>query len=238
MTGAPIRVLIADDATLVRKSFRLLLETTPGFEPVGEATTGVEAVELATTLRPDVVLMDVRMPDMDGIEATRRIVAEPGLHTRVLILTIFDLDEYVFNALHAGASGFLVKDAPPADLFRAIQVIAEGDALLAPGATRRLIEEFVRTHPPVTPPVNDISHLTDRERQVLLLVGSGFTNPEIGARLTLRPATVKSHISHLMAKLGARDRPQLVIAAYNAGLVTAKRRPAPAGNVRVSGEPH
>jgi DNA-binding NarL/FixJ family response regulator len=216
-----VRVLVVDDQALVRASFRLLLETA-GLEIAGEAGNGREAITLATRLRPDVVLMDVRMPELDGVAATRRICAQvPGV--RVLILTTFDLDEYVYGALRAGASGFLLKDAPPADLLAAIQVVAAGDALLAPGITRRLIARFAAApDPPAAPPA--LRSVTPREREVLLLVARGLSNREIAERLQLSPATVKTHIGRLLDKLAARDRAQLVIAAYESGLVAAGRQ--------------
>jgi DNA-binding NarL/FixJ family response regulator len=227
----PIRVLIADDQALVRGSFRVLVDTAPGLEAVGEAGTGAEAVELAAVSRPDVVLMDIRMPEMDGIEATRRICAAGavgssqgararGTTPRVLVLTTFDLDEYVYAALRAGASGFLLKDVPPADLLAGIRVVAAGEGLLAPTITRRLIVEFARRSPPARPFTRGLDGLTDREAEVLSLIARGLSNSEISDHLRLRPATVKTHIGHLLAKLGARDRAQLVIAAYEAGLVT------------------
>jgi DNA-binding NarL/FixJ family response regulator len=216
---AEIRVLIADDQALVRGSFRVVVDSTPGLVTVGEAGTGTEAVALARTLRPDVVLMDIRMPEMDGIEATRRIRAEPDPVPRVLVLTTFDLDEYVYAALRAGASGFLLKDAPPADLLAGIRVVAAGEGLLAPTVTRRLIEEFVRSAPPARPRPRGLDRITDREREVLTLIAGGLSNPEIAGHLRLSPATVKTHIGHLLAKLAARDRAQLVIMAYEAGVV-------------------
>ncbi|GIH19321.1 response regulator [Rugosimonospora africana] len=216
----PIRVLIADDQALVRGSFRVLVDTAPGLTTVGEAGTGTEAVTLARGTRPDVVLMDIRMPEMDGIAATRRICAEPDPVPRVLVLTTFDLDEYVYAALRAGASGFLLKDAPPADLLAGIRVVAAGEGLLAPTVTRRLIAEFARHTPPARPVGSGLDGVTDREREVLVLIARGLSNPEIAEQLRLRPATVKTHIGHLLAKLGARDRAQLVIAAYESGLVT------------------
>ncbi len=234
-TGAsPVRVLIADDQALVRGSFRLLVDTEPGLAAVGEAGTGTEAVALADSVHPDVVLMDIRMPEMDGIEATRWICAgtEPG--PRILILTTFDLDEYVYAALRAGASGFLLKDTPPAELLAGIRVVAAGEGLLAPTVTRRLIAEFARRTPsaPPTPPVppghpdhpdrplaRGLDKTTDRERDVLTLIARGLSNQEIAGHLRLSPATVKTHIGHLLAKLAARDRAQLVIAAYESGLV-------------------
>ncbi|GIF01398.1 response regulator [Paractinoplanes rishiriensis] len=220
----PIRVLIADDQALVRGSFRVLVDTAPGLEAVGEAGTGVEAVELVAVSRPDVVLMDIRMPEMDGIEATRRIcsaaAAGEGAGPRVLVLTTFDLDEYVYAALRAGASGFLLKDAPPADLLAGIRVVAAGEGLLAPSVTRRLIAEFAQRTPAARPVARGVEGLTEREAEVLTLIAQGLSNPEIAEHLRLRPATVKSHIGHLLAKLGARDRAQLVIAAYESGTVT------------------
>ncbi|NUR89780.1 MAG: response regulator transcription factor [Nonomuraea sp.] len=211
-----IRVLIADDQALLRGSFRVLVDSEPDLAVVGEAATGAEAVTLALAERPDVVLMDVRMPDMDGIEATRRI----GGAARVLIVTMFDLDAYVYAALRAGASGFLLKDTPPADLLAAVRVVAAGDALLAPNVTRRLIEEFARR--PATPQVSGLEVITDREREVLALIARGLSNTELAAHLHLSLATVKTHIGRLLAKLNARDRAQLVIAAYESGLVTTR----------------
>ncbi|GAB3468115.1 response regulator [Actinophytocola sediminis] len=214
-----IRVLVADDQALVRGSFRLLVETAPDMVAVGEAATGIEAVELAGTTQADVVLMDVRMPEMDGIEATRRICsAERTARVKVLILTTFDLDTYVYAALRAGASGFLLKDAPPADLLRAITVIAGGDALLAPSVTRRLIAEFSLQEP--LTPARGLDGVTDREREVLTLIAKGLSNPEIATHLHLGLATVKTHIGRLLSKLGARDRAQLVIIAFRTGLVS------------------
>ncbi|HEU5033026.1 MAG TPA: response regulator transcription factor [Spirillospora sp.] len=213
-----LRVLVADDQTLVRGSFRVLINTAPGLRAVGEAGTGAEAVELAERERPDVVLMDVRMPEMDGIEATRRICRDlPDV--RVLILTTFDLDSYVYAALRAGASGFLLKDTPPADLLSAVRVVASGESLLAPTVTRRLIAEFVRRPAPAGPPPAGLDALTDREREVLALIARGLSNAELAEHLHLSPATVKTHIGRLLAKLQARDRAQLVIAAYETGLV-------------------
>jgi DNA-binding NarL/FixJ family response regulator len=206
-------VLVADDQALLRGSFRVLVDSDPELTVVGEAGTGRAAVELALTTRPDVVLMDVRMPDLDGIEATRQICAETA-DVRVLMLTMFDLDTYVYAALRAGASGFLLKDTPPADLLAAIRVVAAGEALLAPTVTRRLIDRFVRDHGPAP-----LAGVTDREREVLVLVARGLANAEIAERLRVSLATVKSHVSHLLTKVGARDRTQLVIAAYEAGLV-------------------
>jgi DNA-binding NarL/FixJ family response regulator len=216
-----IRVLVADDQTLVRAGFRVLVESAPDLEVVGEAGDGAEAVELARQRLPDVVLMDIRMPRMDGLEATRRIVAlDRAEAVRVLVLTTFDLDEYVYQALRAGASGFLLKDTPPADLLAAIRVVAAGDALLAPSVTRRLIAEFARRPQPsaVTPAA--LAALTDREREVLALVARGLSNAEIAEALVVSGATAKTHVSRVLAKLGARDRAQLVMLAYETGLVT------------------
>ena len=216
-----IRVLVADDQTLVRAGFRVLVESAPDLEVVGEAGDGVEAVELARRELPDVVLMDIRMPRLDGLEATRRIVAlDRAEGVRVLVLTTFDLDEYVYQALRAGASGFLLKDTPPADLLAAIRVVAAGDALLAPSVTRRLIAEFARRPEPsaVTPAA--LAALTDREREVMALVARGLSNAEIAELLVVSGATAKTHVSRVLAKLGARDRAQLVMLAYETGLVT------------------
>ena len=219
-----IRVLVADDQALVRGSFRILVDTASDLASVGEAGTGAEAVEVARRERPDVVLMDIRMPGMDGIEATRRIIAAPeAAAVRVLILTTFDLDEYVFAALRAGASGFLLKDTPPAGLLAAIRVVAAGDALLAPGITRRLIEEFTRRPEPVPRRSSGLDEITEREREVLTLIGLGRSNTEIAADLHVSLSTAKTHIGRLLMKLGARDRAQLVIAAYDSGLVGAAK---------------
>ena len=215
-----VRVLVADDQALVRGSFSLLVDSAPDLSSVGQAATGAEAVELAEREHPDVVLMDIRMPGMDGIEATRRITAaSPAPPIRVLILTTFDIDEYVFTALRAGASGFLLKDTPPADLLAAIRVVAAGEALLSPSVTRRLIEEFTRRPEPSRRPVGVLEDTTDREREVLTLVGLGMSNDEIAAHLHVSLSTAKTHIGRLLMKLDARDRAQLVIAAYDAGLV-------------------
>ncbi|MFD9735633.1 response regulator [Umezawaea sp. NPDC059074] len=216
-----IRVLIADDQALLRGSFRVLVETEPGLTVVGEAENGAHAVELAREHRPDVVLMDVRMPVLDGIEATRIIRATTG--SRVLVLTMFDVDTSVFAALRAGASGFLLKDVPPADLLRAIRVVADGDALLAPTVTRRLIAEFCRS-PENPPPAPELAGVTAREREVLVEVARGLPNAEIARKLHISQATVKTHLSHLFDKLDVRDRVQLVIIGYETGLVTPARR--------------
>ena len=213
------RVLIADDQALVRAGFRKLLESTVDIEVVGEAADGQDAVEQARRLRPTLVLMDIRMPRLDGIEATRRLTAEAS-GVRVLILTTFGLDDYVYEALRAGASGFMLKDAPPEELLAAIEVIARGDALIAPAVTRSVIEEFVRRSPapPLEPP--SLEELTQREREVLELLARGLSNAEIAERLVVSPGTVKTHVAHVLSKLGLRDRVQAVILAYESGLVT------------------
>jgi DNA-binding NarL/FixJ family response regulator len=221
----PVRVLVADDQALLRGSFRLLVNATPGLSAVGEARTGAEAVEVARRERPDVVLMDVRMPEMDGIEATRRICASPEAgDVRVLILTMFDLDSYVYAALRAGASGFLLKDVPPNDLIAAIRVVASGEALLAPTVARRLIAEFARLTQPSRPIARELDGVTGREREVLVLVAGGLSNAEIADHLHVSLGTVKTHVGRLLGKLDARDRAQLVIVAYESGLVSAARR--------------
>ena len=215
-----IRVAIADDQELVRAGFKALIDSADDLEVVGEAANGEESLELVRQEHPDVVLMDIRMPQMDGVEATARIRAldEAG-GVRVLILTTFDLDEYVHEALRAGASGFLLKDTSPKDLLQAIRVVAGGEALLAPSVTRRLIAEFAaRPRPDRTPPAA-LNALTEREREVLSLVAHGMSNPEIAQQLVVSPATVKTHMSRILAKLNARDRAQLVMIAYETGLV-------------------
>ncbi|MFG1947136.1 response regulator [Nonomuraea sp. NPDC048826] len=217
MSGERVRIVIADDHLVVRTGFGELLDTQPDFEVAGTAADGAEAVRVCGEVAPDVVLMDVRMPRMDGIEATRRLA---GSGPRVLILTTFDLDEYVYDALRAGASGFLLKDVTAERLFDAVRVVAAGEALLAPAVTRRLISEFARLRPSGAPPVGaPVSALTPRETQVLRLIAEGLSNPEIAARLTVTEETVKTHVSRVLAKLGLRDRTQAVVAAYESGLV-------------------
>ncbi|HEU4399036.1 MAG TPA: response regulator transcription factor [Actinomycetota bacterium] len=211
-----IRVLLADDQDLVRAGFRMILETQADIEVVGEAGDGVEAVAATRRLRPDVVLMDIRMPNLDGLQATKQVMAT-GSRSRVLILTTFDLDEYVYQALAAGASGFLLKNAPPEQLIDAVRVVAAGDALLSPAITRRVIEQFTWLPPPGGTDV--LAGLTDREREVLKLVARGMSNAEIAAQLFVSDATVKSHVAHLLAKLQLRDRVQAVVLAYESGLI-------------------
>ncbi|WP_229074795.1 response regulator transcription factor [Actinoplanes sp. DH11] len=223
MTGprtGPVRVLIAEDQALLRDSFRVLLDSTPGFAVVGEAGTGRDAVRLALAHRPDVVLMDIRMPDMTGIDATEQICRHTG-DIRVLILTTFDLDEYVYGALRAGASGFLLKDTTAAGLVDALRVVAAGDALLAPAVTRRVIAAFGAQPRPSRAFHRRLTGVTGREREILTLVARGLSNTDIAAHLTLSLATVKSHVGRLLTKLNARDRAQLVVVAYETGLVTA-----------------
>jgi DNA-binding NarL/FixJ family response regulator len=216
------RVLIADDQALVRAGFRKLLESAPDIEVVGDAADGCEAVDQARRLRPTVVLMDIRMPRLDGIEATRRLTADAeGI--RVLILTTFGLDDYVYEALRAGASGFMLKDAPPEELLAAVEVVARGDALIAPAVTRSVIEEFVRRSPAESPPPPAVEELTEREREVLELLARGLSNAEIAERLVVSAGTVKTHVAHVLAKLGLRDRVQAVILAYESGVVTPGR---------------
>jgi DNA-binding NarL/FixJ family response regulator len=210
-----IRVALADDQALVRAGFRMIVESQPDMQVAGEAADGHAAVDLIRREKPDVVLMDIRMPHMDGLEATRQVV---GM-TRVVILTTYELDEYVFDALSAGASGFLLKAAPPEDLIRAIRVVASGDALLAPSVTRRLIQEFAKRPEPQARKAKELETLTDREREVLREVARGLTNAETAARLHVAETTVKTHVAHLLDKLELRDRVQAVILAYEAGLV-------------------
>jgi DNA-binding NarL/FixJ family response regulator len=215
-----IRVLLADDQALVRAGFRVLAGVAPDLEVVGEAADGAAAVSLARSLRAEVVLMDIRMPGTDGLEATRQIVADPALSgVRVIILTTFEADEYVFEAIRAGASGFLVKDIEPEDLVNAIRVVARGDALLSPSVTRRLISSIAGRAPAQRVDASVLAVLTDREREVLALVGAGMSNDEIAGALFMSPLTAKTHVSRAMVKLGARDRAQLVVTAYETGLV-------------------
>ena len=216
-------VLIADDQALVRVGLRKILESEPETSVVGEAADGEEAVVEADRLAPDVVLMDIRMPLMDGIEATRRIVrARP--ETRVLILTTFGLDGYVYDALRAGASGFMLKDAPPEEIAAAVRIVASGDALLAPAVTRAVVEEFARQQPAPPPPPRAVEDLTPREREVLDLIVRGLSNPEICARLVITEATAKTHVARILQKLGLRDRVQVVIYAYESGLLSPGAR--------------
>ena len=230
-----VRVVLADDQPLIRAGLRVLIADCPDLDVVGEAGTGAQAVQLARQARPDVVVMDIRMPGMDGIEATQMITAGgsgssgPG-PTRVVVLTTFDDDDYVYAALRAGASGFLVKDMALEDILAAIRVVAAGDALIAPSVTRRLIEQFAKPPPasqPAPQPPRELPGVTEREREVLTLVGCGLSNGEIAGRLVISTATAKAHVARLLAKLGARDRVQLVIAAYQAGLVSPGGPPTP-----------
>ncbi|MDT4910968.1 MAG: hypothetical protein QOC66_96 [Pseudonocardiales bacterium] len=215
-----IRVLLADDQPLVRAGFAMILGAEPDIDVIGEADDGADALRRVATLRPDVVLMDIRMPGVDGLEATRQIIADPTLSgVKVLVLTTFELDEYVFEALRSGASGFLVKHTQPTELVRAVREVASGEALLSPSVTRRLIAEFTArpVRPEVVPPTMAV--LTDREREVVALVAQGLNNDEIATELTLSPATARTHVSRAMVKLHARDRAQLVVFAYQSGLV-------------------
>jgi DNA-binding NarL/FixJ family response regulator len=214
-----IRVLLADDQSLVRAGFRMILGSEPDIEVVGEAATGEQATASTRRLAPDIVLMDIQMPGGDGLQATRHITGDATLASRVVILTTFERDEYVFEALHAGASGFLLKNAPPEELVHAVRVVAAGDALLAPSVTRRIIAQFARR--PVAPAVRSrLDSLTAREREVLLLLARGHSNAELAAALVVSEGTVKTHVSSLLAKLGLRDRVQAVVLAYESGLVT------------------
>ncbi|MEU2792195.1 response regulator transcription factor [Streptomyces sp. NPDC007100] len=216
----PIRVLIADDQVMVRQGFTVLLDAEPGIEVAGQAVDGLDALAKAAELAPDVVLMDIRMPGLDGIEATRRLAEAAGTGVKVLVLTTFDLDEYVYEALRAGASGFLLKDASAADLAQAVRVVAAGDALLSPNITKRLIAEFSRmTGQPRAPLKDRVGDLTERETEVLSLVAQGLSNAEIAARLVLAEQTVKTHVSRILVKLGVRDRTQAAVFAYETGLV-------------------
>jgi DNA-binding NarL/FixJ family response regulator len=217
-----IRVAVVDDQEVVRSGFAALLDTQPDLEVVGTAGDGAQAIALCRERRPDVVLMDVRMPQMDGLEATRRVVTELGGRTRVLMLTTFDLDEYVYEALGSGASGFLLKDTTAEALFEAVRVVARGDALLAPSVTRRLIGEFARLHPALPPQPDRLRELTPRETEVLRLVAEGLSNAEIAERLVVSEETVKTHVSRVLTKLGLRDRAQAVVVAYESGFVAPR----------------
>jgi DNA-binding NarL/FixJ family response regulator len=212
-------VLIVDDQELVRKGFRMILEAEGGIDVVGEAGDGLEAIAEARRLEPDIVLMDVRMPELDGIEATRRLLAGGAGKTKVVMLTTFDMDEYVYDALHAGASGFLLKDVPPEQLIAGIHAVASGDALLAPSITRRLIEEFVRSAPAKTSTPPGVGDLTARELEVLKALARGLSNAEIAGELFVSETTVKTHVGHVLMKLDLRDRVQAVVLAYESGLV-------------------
>jgi DNA-binding NarL/FixJ family response regulator len=221
----PVRIVVADDHEVVRAGFAALLDTQPDFAVVATAADGAEAIRACRELRPDVVLMDVRMPGIDGIEATRKLAGAGDGGPRILILTTFDLDDYVYDALRAGASGFLLKDVTAERLFDAVRVIAAGEALLAPAVTRRLISEFARLRPrPDAPPAAVLAVLTPRETQVLRLVAEGLSNPEIAARLVVTEETVKTHVSRVLNKLGLRDRTQAVVTAYESGLVVPRSR--------------
>jgi DNA-binding NarL/FixJ family response regulator len=218
-----VRVLIADDQALVRAGFRMILDAEDDLEVVGEASDGLAAVDAARRLKPDVVLMDIRMPELDGIEATRRVLAGDDAGPKVLMLTTFDLNEYVYDALRAGASGFLLKDVPPEQLAEGIRVVAGGDALLAPSITRRLIQEFAQAGPPSGPPPPGLDELTARELEVFKLVARGLSNAEIAAELIVSDTTVKTHVARMLMKLGIRDRVQAVVLAYEAGIAVPGR---------------
>ena len=219
-SATPLRVVIVDDQGLVRAGFRMILESDPSIQVVGEASDGEQAVSLVRGLRPDVVLMDIRMPVMDGLQATRQILADRASECRVIMLTTFDLDEYVYAAITAGASGFLLKDVSPEQLLAAIKLVAAGDALLAPSITRRLVERFARPAAPAMSPSAELASLTGREREVLLLMARGLSNSELAERLTVSEATVKTHVARVFDKLNLRDRVQAVVLAYETGLVT------------------
>jgi len=218
----PIRVAVVDDQALMRTGFRMIVDSAEGLEVVGEAENGFDAVQLVTRVQPDVVLMDIRMPELDGLEATRRILATDR-DAHVLILTTFDLDEYVYEALRAGASGFVLKDDPPEQLIAAIRTVAAGDALLSPAVTRRVIRQFSRLPRPAPP--KELGDLSERERDVFRLISRGLSNAEIGQELFISETTVKTHVTHILAKLGLRDRVQAVVLAYQAGLVEAEQPP-------------
>jgi DNA-binding NarL/FixJ family response regulator len=222
-----VRVLLVDDERLVRAGFRMILKAESDIDVVGEAADGVEAVEVARKLRPDVVLMDIRMPTLDGLEAARRILTGPDRRPRVIVLTTFDQDEYVYEALRAGASGFLLKDAPEDRLVAAIRIAADGGSMFAPSATRRLIEEFVRRRRPKAPP--ELEDLTPRELEVLRLIAGGLSNEEIAERLVVSEHTAKTHVAHILRKLNLRDRTQAVVLAYESGIVEPGRASHKAG---------
>ena len=223
-SGGPLRILIADDQALVRAGFRMILDAEDDLDVVGEAADGAAAVEPARRLKPDVVLMDIRMPELDGIEATRRVVALDGdPPVRVLMLTTFDLNEYVYEALRAGASGFLLKDVPPEQLAAGIRIVAQGEALLAPSITKRLIQEFAAAAPVTAPPPKGLDELTPRELEVFRLIARGLSNAEIAAELIVSETTVKTHVARVLMKLGLRDRVQAVVLAYEAGIAVPGR---------------
>jgi DNA-binding NarL/FixJ family response regulator len=223
-SAAPVRIVVADDHQVIRTGFAALLDTQPDFTVIATAPDGVEAIRVCRDLSPDVVLMDIRMPKLDGIEATRQLADVGETRPRILMLTTFDLDEYVFDALRAGASGFLLKDVTAERLFDAVRVIAAGEALLAPAITRRLIAEFARLQAPANTPQTPLTVLTPRETQVLRLVAEGLSNPEVAARLVVTEETVKTHVSRVLTKLGLRDRTQAVITAYETGLIVPRSR--------------
>jgi DNA-binding NarL/FixJ family response regulator len=223
-SGGPLRILIADDQALVRAGFKMILDAEDDLDVVGEAADGAAAVELARRLKPDVVLMDIRMPELDGIEATRRVVGLEGdPPVRVLMLTTFDLNEYVYEALRAGASGFLLKDVPPEQLAAGIRIVAQGEALLAPSITKRLIQEFAAAAPVNAPPPKGLDELTARELEVFRLIARGLSNAEIAAELIVSETTVKTHVARVLMKLGLRDRVQAVVLAYEAGVAVPGR---------------
>ena len=217
-----VRVLLVDDQALVRAGFRMILGAEDDLSVVGEAEDGDDAVRLARSLRPDVVLMDIQMPRLDGVEATRQIVAEPGTDTRVVILTTFERDEYIFEALRVGASGFLLKNAPPEELLHAVRMVADGNALLSPSVTRRVIEQYATTTPVSKHVTDSLAGLTDREREVLCSLASGKSNAEVATTLYVSEGTIKTHVSHILTKLALRDRMQAVVFAYESGLVTPR----------------